>query len=201
MFRTLILSLLTLTLAMSEELLTGFTLSDQHFMIKTESYHIYDSKGKVLRLYQERGDGEAAELLSFTLDDTTGACHERSIEEGSYEINGSMITFYTRWDRRGNSDAPYGARIKRYTVDGNGALKLLSSKIYIETERKSEMQESAMQYLFKAPVTENEKEALRDYIENTEKRFKGTFVFGKEAESLINEVKAALHRKSQSVWH
>lgn len=201
MFRTLILSLLTLTLAMSEELLTGFTLSDQHFMIKTESYHIYDSKGKVLRLYQKRGDGEAAELLSFTLDDTTGACHERSIEEGSYEINGSMITFYTRWERRGNSDAPYGARIKRYTVDGNGALKLLSSKIYIETERKSEMQESAMQYLFQTPVTEKEKEALQNYIENTEKRFKGTFVFGKEAESLINEVQAALDRKRQSIWH
>lgn len=201
MFRTLILSLLTLTLAMSEELLTGFTLSDQHFMIKTESYHIYDSKGKVLRLYQKRGDGEAAELLSFTLDDTTGACHERSIEEGSYEINGSMITFYTRWERRGNSDAPYGVRIKRYTVDGNGALKLLSSKIYIETERKSEMQESAMQYLFQTPVTEKEKEALQNYIENTEKRFKGTFVFGKEAESLINEVQAALDRKRQSVWH
>lgn len=201
MFRTLFFLILTFSLLMSEEGVKPLMLSDQNFMIKTESYHIYDSKGKVLRLYQELTNGEKRQLLSFTLEDTTGACHERSIEEGSYESDNSTITFYTLWKRYGSADAPYAARIKRYRVDTNGELKLLSSKIYIETERKSEMKESAMQYLFQTPVTENEKEALQHYITHAEKRFKGTFVFGKEAHTLIKEVNEALTRKRQRRWH
>ncbi|MDM5271195.1 hypothetical protein PGH07_03310 [Sulfurovum sp. zt1-1] len=167
----------------------------------TELYDLYDSKGKVMRLYQELRNGEKKQLLSFTLNDTTGPCHERSVEEGSYEVNGSKIIFYTLLDRRGNADAPYGARIATYTVDENGELILLSSKIYIETERRTEAKKSAMQYLFTSPVTQSEKEALRQYVESAEKRFKGTFVFGEEARSLIKEVNEALQRKMQKRWH
>jgi hypothetical protein len=201
MFRTFIISMLTLSLLMSEATLTRMTLADQNFTIKKESYHIYDSKGTVMRLYQEMKNGEKKQLFSFTLDDTSGACHEKSVEEGSYETDASTITFYTLWNRYGNADAPYGVRIKRYTVDTKGELKLLSSNIYVETERKSEMRESAMRFLFQSPVTKSEKEALHRYIESAEQRFKGTFVFGKEAESLIKAVNEALQRKKQRRWH
>lgn len=201
MRRILFLFILTLSLLLSEEKVTRMTLADHDFTIKTESYHIYDSKGRVMRLYEEAEDGEAEELFTFTLDDTTGACHEKSVEEGSYEVDGSVITFYTLWNRYGSADAPYGARIKRYTVDSGGRFKLLSSKIYIETERKSEAKKSAMRFLFQTPVTQNDKEALQKYIEYAEQRFKGIFVFGHEAELLIKEVKEALHRKKQRRWH
>ncbi|MFT7878782.1 MAG: hypothetical protein ABXS91_00160 [Sulfurimonas sp.] len=201
MLRRLFYFMITLSLLMGEEKVTPLTLADQHFMIKTETYDIYDSKGTVMRFYQELPTKEMKQLFAFTLEDTTGACHKKSVEEGSYEVDGSTIIFYTLWNRYGSADAPYGARIKRYSVDTNGKLKLLLSKIYIETERKSEAQKSAMRFLFQAPVSKNEKEALQKYIEYAEQRFKGIFVFGKEAESLIKEVNEALHRKKQRRWH
>lgn len=201
MLRRLFYFMITFSLLMGEEKVTPLTLADQHFMIKTETYDIYDSKGTVMRLYQELSTKEMKQLFAFTLEDTTGACHEKSVEEGSYEVDGSTIIFYTLWNRRGNSDAPYGARIQRYSVDPKGELKLLSSRIYIETERKSEAKESAMRFLFQSPETQTEKEALQKYIEYAEQRFKGIFVFGKEAESLIKEVNEALHRKKQRRWH
>lgn len=193
--------MLTLSLLLSKEGFNHLKLADQNFIMKIESYDIYDSKGKVLRLYKEVNNGEKKQLLSFTLNDTSGPCHEKSVEDGSYEIDGSTITFYTLWDRYGSAEAPYGARIKTYSVDTHGELKLLSSKIYIETERKDDMKESAMQYLFKNPETKSEKKALQQYIENAERRFKGTFVFGEEAKLLIKEVNEALFRKSQKRWH
>ena len=201
MLRTIFFYIATLSFIFSEEGLNRITIADQKFMIKTELYDLYDSKGKVLRLYQGIRDEEPKLLFSFTLNDTTGPCHEKSVEEGSYEVNGSNMIFYTLWDRYGNVDAPYGVRIKMYTVDANGAFKLLSSKIYIETERKSEAKKSAMQYLFKTPVTESEKEALQQYVKSAEQRFKGTFVLGQEAELLIKEVNAAIYRKRQNSWH
>ncbi|MGC9351144.1 MAG: hypothetical protein ACP5D3_04085 [Sulfurovum sp.] len=149
MLRRLFYFMITFSLLMGEEKVTPLTLADHDFTIKTESYHIYDSKGRVMRLYQELPTKEVKQLFAFTLEDTTGACHEKSVEEGSYEVDGSVITFYTLWHRHGSADAPYGARIKRYTVDSGGRFKLLSSKIYIETERKNEAKKVPCVFFFK----------------------------------------------------
>lgn len=58
-----------------------------------------------------------------------------------------------------------------------------------------------MQYLFSPPVTQGQKEALKEYIKSAERRFRGIFIFGREAKSLIREVKEALDRKMKKRWH
>jgi hypothetical protein len=201
MLRTLLFSILSLSLVLSEGVSERLTLLGKHFVMKTESYDLYDTKGKVMKLYQKLQNGERKYLLTFVLNETTGGCRKTSMEKGSYEMNGSQVIFYTSWERQGGSDAPYGARIQRYMIDMEGEFKRLSSKIYIETERKSDANQSAMQYLFHTPENQHQKEALQKYVQGAEKRFKGIFVFGKEAESLIREVKEALHRKMQKRWH
>lgn len=201
MARMLLFFILTLSFLISKEVSNSLMLSGHEFIMATESYNLYGSKGNVVRFYQKVPNAKIKPLLSFTLDETTGGCRITSVEDGSYEVSGSKITFYTLWDRRNNADEPYGARIQTYIIEENGEFKLLSSKIYIETEPKRRADQSAMQYLFQPPVTPRQKEALRRYVESAEQRFKGRFVFGKEAQSLIKEVNEALHRKMQKRWH
>ena len=201
MLRILLFPLLIFSFLMSEEVSDRMTLSGHDFIMTTESYNLYGSKGNVMRIYQKVPNSKRKYLLSFTLDETTGGCRTTSAEEGSYEVSGSKITFYTLWNRRNNADEPYGARIQTYIVEENGELKRISSKIYIETEPRNRANQSAMQYLFQAPLTQSQKDALQKYVKSAQQHFKGTFVFGKEAETLIKEVNKALQRKMQKRWH
>ncbi|OYY55167.1 MAG: hypothetical protein B7Y52_06055, partial [Sulfurovum sp. 28-43-6] len=127
---------------------------------------------------------------------------DKSLEDGSYEINGTTLTLYSAWDRLGRAyDAPVGARIQVYELQPNATFKRISSRLYIETHRKKQDQNSGMQYLFSPPKNKKEQKAFEAYIEEVETRFKGTFVFGEEAKQLRLEVQEALRRKMQTAWH
>ncbi len=166
-----------------------------------ESYDIYDSKGKVARFYQEEDNGNLTHLFNLTLEDKTGTCSARSVEEGSYEVNGTTLTLYTKWDRQGRIyDVPYGFRVMQYRVDENGTVARIESRIYVETTKKSFDKQSPIRFLFSDPVTEEEKSTLKHYIENVEQRFKGKFLLGAEAEALKNEVNSAMTRKMNKRW-
>ncbi len=120
---------------------------------------------------------------------------------GAYEINGTTITLYSFWDRKGKVyDSPYGARIQFYEMLPNHTVVLKSSKVYIETARKSYDTESGMQYLFTPPKNNSEKEALQSYVKSVEKEYKGVFVYGDEAKTLLKEVHEAFRRKMKAKW-
>jgi len=177
--------------------LEHMTLRGTDFTSITEDYDVYDSKGRVLKFYRDEQNYDLKHLFNLTLNDKTGTCSARSVEEGSMEINGNIITLYTFWDRQGRIyDVPYGARIKRYEVQKDGTL----GKLYIETAKKSFDPESGMRFLWETPKTDEDKAAFNDYIKNAERQYKGVFVFGEDAKALIKEVKAALDRKMAKRW-
>ena len=177
------------------------TIADSDFVFLHEYYDLYDSKGSVLRCYYETPDRNLMHRFTFTLDDRSGSCGARSIEEGAYEIDGNIVTLYTLWHREGHSyDTPYGARITRYIVQKDGTFKLLSSRIYIEETAKGFDPDSGERFLWKQPKTDSDKKAFAAYIGRMQKRFKGKFVTDEEAKALIKEVKEALERKARHRW-
>jgi len=181
--------------------LQHITIGKQDFSVTTETYDIYGSKGEVMRLYREERNNNLTFVLSLILKDHTGSCANKRIQNGSYEINGTNIVLYSFWDRKGKVyDSPYGARIQHYEILPDHTLKLHSSKVYIETERRNYDKESAMKYLFTPPVGDLQEEALQSYVKDVETDYKGTFVYGVEAERLMKKVQEALRRKMKNKW-
>ena len=132
---------------------------------------------------------------------STGTCADKSIQTGTYEINGTTITLYSFWDRKGKAyDSPYGARIQHYEMLPDHTVVLRSSRVYIETARRSYDVESGMKYLFDSPETSREKEALKAYIKSVEKEYKGVFIYDDEAKVLMDEVHNAFRRNMKAKW-
>ena len=192
--------LLATNLLFSTEL-QHVNIGNQDFSITTESYDIYDAKGTVMRMYSEERNNDLLFILKLTLKDSTGSCSDKSIQEGTYDINDTHITLYSSWDRRGKAyNAPRGSRIQVFQVQPDHSVKRLSSKLYIETQRQNYNEASGMKYLFQTPKTKKEKEELAFYVAAVEKKYKGTFVFGTEAKALKKEVTEALSKKLKSRW-
>ena len=201
MKKTLILLFVLVQTLMSAEL-KHITIGNQDFSLTTETYDIYDSKGEVLRLYREERNNNLTFVFSLILKDRTGACSEKSVEDGYYEVNGTTVTLYSHWERRGKAyDAPYGARIQVYELKDNYDLVRISSKLYIETARPNYNENSGMKYLFEAPKTEEEKASLKTYVSAVKRNYKGEFVYGDEAKKLIKEVEDAMTRKMKAIWN
>ena len=201
MQKILLLLALILSFLFPKATIEHFTARNNDFTVITEDYEVYDSKGRVMKLYRDEQNYDLTNLLNFTLTDKTGTCGARSLEDGYFERQGDTITLYTMWDRQGRVyDVPYGARIMHYHIEKNGTLTLTSSKLYVETARKHFDRESGMQFLWEKPKNEEEEARFKAYIDSVEHKYKGKFVFGDEAKALIHEVKNALHRKIKSVW-
>ena len=201
MKKTLLLLLLVAQTLMGAEL-EHTTIGNQDFSLTTETYDIYDSKGEVLRLYREERNNNLTFVFSLILKDRTGPCSDKSVEDGYYEINGTTVTLYSHWDRRGKAyDAPYGVRVQVYELKDNYDLVRTSSRLYIETQRPNYNENSGMKYLFKAPKTDAEKADLKAYVSAVERNYKGTFVYGNEAKKLIKEVEDAMTRKMKAIWN
>jgi len=196
-----LLMLFTVSILFGTAELKHITIKNQDFSIVTEAYDIYDSKGEVMKLYKEERSNDLSFVLSLIIKDRIGTCSDQSMQDGSYEINGTNITLYSFWDRKGKSyDSPYGARIQRYEMLPNHTVVLKSSKVYIETARKNYDSESGMKYLFTPHNTNSEIEALQAYVKSVEREYKGVFVYDNEAKKLIEEVHEAFRRKMKSKW-
>ena len=201
MMKIFSLILLTVSILFATAELEHVTLGNQDFSIVTESYEIYDSKGEVMKFYKEERNNDLTFILSLILKDKTGTCADKSTQEGTYEFNGTSITLYSFWDRKGKVyDSPYGARIQRYEMLPNHTVVLKSSKVYIETARRSYDPESGMRFLFTPPKTDTEREALETYVKGVEREYKGTFVYGDEAKELIDKVHEAFRRRMKAKW-
>lgn len=196
-----LLVLLTFTTLFSTAQLEHVSIKNQDFSIVTETYDIYDSKGEVMKLYKEERSNDLDFVLSLILKDRTGTCSDQSMQDGSYEINGTEITLYSFWDRKGKSyDSPYGARIQRYEMLPNHTVVLRSSKVYIETARINYDKESGMKYLFTPPKNNTETETLQMYVKSVEREYKGDFVYDDDAKKLIDDVQEALRRRMKAKW-
>ena len=111
------LIVLTINMLFAAAELEHVTLGNQDFSIVTESYEIYDSKGEVMKFYKEERNNDLTFVLSLILKDKTGTCADKSMQEGAYEINGTTITLYSFWDRKGKAyDSPYGGRIQQLSL-------------------------------------------------------------------------------------
>lgn len=196
-----LLTLLTFTTLFATAQLEHVTIKNQDFSIVTETYDIYDSKGEVMKLYKEERSNDLSFVLSLILKDRTGTCSDQSMQDGSYEINGTEITLYSFWDRKGKAyDSPYGARIQRYEMLPNHTVVLRSSKVYIETARRNYDKESGMKYLFTPPKNNTEIETLQTYVRSVEREYKGVFVYDDEAKKVIDDVQEALRRRMKAKW-
>ena len=180
------------------ESIQPITINNQHFNMVKERYDVYDSKGEFIRFYK---DNNETILFRLTLKDVTGDCSSKSLQDGAYEIGEKGITLYSFWDRVGRAYLDsYGARIQRYEVEEDGTFKRVFSKLYIEATRQKHDNDSGMEYLFRKPQTEEEEKKLQSYVDEVERVYKGTFVFGEEAKELITTVKKALRAKVKLLW-
>jgi len=176
-------------------------INDYTFDMIQEYYNEYGERGVSLKFYAHGANMEKPPMLALSLMNSTGACSGKSIQDGTYEINGTKIIYYSHWERTGDAaDAPEGDLIQTYKVDQNGTITRVSGKVYIEDHARSYDGSDGMQYLFRAPKTTEEKNALKDYIKSIERRFDGEFVRGKEAETLKKRVRDALARKHKKLW-
>lgn len=181
--------------------LEHLSINEHDFSLVTEEYDLYDSKGKVLKLYREEPNRNLTFLKSLTLSDVTGGCSGKSIEEGTYEINGSVITLYTQWLRRGKAhEEPEGARIQHFEILQDGTLRQNYSELYIETARKSHAGNGGLQYLFTQAKSDEELEKLQEYVAYVEQKYKATFVFDQQRDTLTRQVQEALKRKTKAQW-
>jgi len=175
------------------------TINHHSFTIVTEKYDIYDSKGEVMKFYKDIHDDKP--LFHLTLTDATGGCSSRSLVDGAYEIEGNKIRLYSFFHRQGTAYMePYGARVVEYEVLNNGELKKIRSQVYIETAQRGYENSKGMKYLFQKPKTEQEKNALANYVKQVEEHYSAQFLLGKEGKSLIKEVKEAIKRKIKRNW-
>jgi len=180
---------------------SSLTINHNTFEVLQESYDEYGSKGKTVTFYKKESNETKQTLFSFVLEDTTGGCNDKSLERGAYEVNGTNLTFYTLWKRRGSvDDAPLGGRVIRYEVLKNGEFHRLSSQLYVEEYRRDFNSKSGMKFLFETPKTEENKELLAKYVASVEKRYDGQFVFDDASNKLIKEVRKALKRKMRKIW-
>jgi len=176
-------------------------IGESTYTIVYESYSEYGDKGIEMKLYPKEVKLDDLPLFSFTLENQSGSCGAKSTQDGTYEINGTTLTLYTHWDRRGRIyDTPRGDRIQHYIIEKNGTVTFKNGLLYIERQAKSYDKESGMQFLFKEASTPAEKESLERYIQKVEEIFKGEFVFGKKAKELHENVDKALTRKNKTRW-
>ena len=199
--KTLFILLFTFSSLFSKSSVEDIRIGKFDFTLIKKSYNIYDSKGEILQIYSENHNKNLMFELRLTLQDVTGDCSSKSLENGTYTIDNDGITLYSFWDRGGKAYLePYGARIQRYELQSNAHLKQVSSVIYLETERKKYALNDGMQYLFKKAISKKEKRELKAYILEVERKYNAKFVYGNEAILLIDAVKKALKEKIKRVW-
>ena len=176
-------------------------INGQPFVLLKEKYAEYDSKGRTVTFYKKEKSQDLTFVFSFLLEDATGGCNDKSLEHGTYEVNGTALTLYTLWERKGSvDDAPFGGRIKRYEVSKSGEIKLRSSQLYVEKHTEGSDPDSGMKFLFDAPKTKEEKESLAEYVGSVEKYFHGDFLFGDDAKALMIEIREAQKQHFKRRW-
>ncbi|WP_177765608.1 hypothetical protein [Flavobacterium sp. I3-2] len=158
-------------------------------------------------------DKPVLEHSSLVHDDECGI---RLLEIRKHKIIKNTIVIYSYWANQTNvTFQRYGFKKDVYTIDKNGNFVKLDSKIFIEDNIFSDDYEDiekneiyfeeyfngrhiGMDFIYKEPKTEFEKEALKDYMGLIERNFNANFVLGLEQKKLEKEVRKALKKEIKS---
>jgi len=195
-----LLFLLTLLCLHAEET-RKVLIEGKPYLFVTESYNEYGDKGITMKLYKKEQNLQGQAIFSFILENQSGSCAAKSTQDGAYDVNGTTLTLYSHWDRRGRAyDVPKGDRIQHYHIDSNGSVNFIDGMLYMETEAKNYDKQSPIQYLYHSPKSSEEEQKLQSYIQNVEHVFKGSFVRGIEATKLHRDVENAIMKKSKTRW-
>lgn len=136
-------------------------------------------------------DPSVTNKIRFTLKEIGGDCNSLTVEIGDYEIKDDQLILCSFWCWQGDAPvSPWGARKQIYTVNESGDLKKEASYVYIESGRAGWTENDGVEFLYTQPQTESDKRRYMDYVKKIESEYEGTFVFGKNADSLIKEVKS-----------
>lgn len=184
---------------------TVITIKENTFSFKKIRKYNYENEdylGSYIYLYQVNPSKKL--LIKHTLDYETHDCDSEAIELGDYETNDSTITFYTYWCKVGNAmSMPFGARMQIYQVTETGKLQLKTSKLYIDQvedhtplfSRTDAYPNYGNHFLYEKPVTKEDKQQFANFIKNAETFYHAKFVFGKEADALLNELRQRLRSR------
>ncbi len=176
-------------------------ITNQELIVIKDNYNLYKTKGRVVKFYHEESNKDLKFLKSFILDESSGGCSARAYQRGVYDINGSNITFYTKWSRSGKAyDLPQGVMIESYALKENGSLQKLSNQLYIESSQKGHDNDSGMKFLFNPPKNPTEEKHLAQYIRNVEAKYDGDFLQGEQAKQLQEQVEKALNQAVKKMW-
>ena len=155
-----------------------------------------DIENTSVNLLRLETSGKTKYLLKHTMGLTEGDCNSTSVEMGDYLINDTIIIFYSFWCWQGDAPvSPWGARIQEYNISENGNVKMASSKLYIETSRPDWHENKGIKYLFEDVKTKEEKIVLKEYIKTVEKEYNAKFVYGKESDKLLKDVKEKFSKR------
>ena len=78
-------------------------------------------------------------------------------------------------------------------VRDNGQLVMVNSELYIEAGNPGWPQTEGVEFLHEKPQTDEDHEKFSNYIHRMEKLYEADFVYGKQADALLIEVKEALN--------
>ncbi len=170
------------------------------FISKTDSDNFSDGK-EFVEIFRKN-----KKLITHTIYELIGDCSSENLELGTYEIVNNTIHFYSYWastDRMGQNIYPFGFRKQIYSVNKNGIIYLISSKLYIEDFPNSfeipsniktpdDYNNYRANYIY---LLSKKSKKIKSYLSTIEKMYAGEFVFGKEKEKLENEVRLKLKEK------
>lgn len=122
-----------------------------------------------------------------------GDCNSESIEMGGYMVTDTSLIMYSFWCHMGDAPvSPWGGRKQVYVPNEQGQLEMVYSELFVEASENGWEGYEGSIYLNETPNTEEEKQQYKDYIHKVEKEYNANFVYGKQADDLLLEVKTYL---------
>ncbi len=177
-----------------------FVLGKQQFTLLLHDSSENDTERQTLSVFRQDEDRP---LLVSLLREIWGDSNSLSVMVGDYDISDSTLVLYHFWTKNGDAPvSPYGARIQVYGIDASENLVLKDSRLYIETMSDSYILQSMGKedigyhkgclYLHHSPENATEEHDLDAYLSGVEEEYNGKFVFGEEADMLLDKVRKRL---------
>lgn len=120
-----------------------------------------------------------------------------SFEVGKMTWADGYFVFLTYWNFWGETTVePRGGMIRYMKMNDEGKFVTEKASIYIEEGNPADGRE----FLHRNPKTEEEQALYRNYIRKKQDEYKATFVFGAEADSLMETVRNGLKKEINAEW-
>ncbi|MEZ4924599.1 MAG: hypothetical protein R2780_15625, partial [Crocinitomicaceae bacterium] len=181
------------------------TLSGQSYLLTVKEKESKEPGSKIKFLRIKLLNDSIKYSFDHVLYEGIGDCNSESLEIGGYRLTDTTIILYSFWCHMGDAPvSPWGARKQIFVPDSTGKLLMFDSELYIEAGNPGWEETKGVEFLHQIPETNDEKLAYVNYIHRMEKIYKADFVYGKEANDLLAEVRNQLRSeitKHTSHWN